>query len=974
MATGTVEAQRLQALLRSPQARSALRLYRYRRDFRLLAAEQLKVKTKPPNPRIVPMFPLLDPQELVLQSIERQVREHGFVRHVVLKARQQGISTLSLGLLFQRAALHRNVNTFTAANDKATAENLFRVQRLFYESLDPSLRPKTRYSTKRELTFEDENDPESGLRSSMYVDSANNIHLGVSRTITALHLSEVARYEKSVDAIPSILGAIPLSPGTIILMESTAHVLGGYFRDMVYRAQREEGPWRLAFVPWFRSREYRLPLAPGEKIEPTLEEKHLIRQFGIPPSQIKWRRMKIGEYRGDEVMFRQDFPACVTGETRISTERGIIPIAEAQGCRETESGRIAGWREQPSSPIYRLVTQGKRMLRGTDDHPVMTPDRGFIRLADLHPGDRISLKAPRFAEALHQESWSRIPGADCRITVGEDWGRFLGYFLGDGCCSSYTLSISCFAKDEDVFQDIQHRWLRTIGPPANPRVSSMRPNCLEVRAGHALGVEHLARLRVVQRRKDNSWGRTYRVPDCIWRSPRHVVRAFLSGLFESDGSASENRVRWHTGYLEFARDVQLLLLGFGVDARIHRVRSQKIRKDGSLCVGYALDLGIEGAIRFFDEIGFVGARKRALRPFRRKREERAGGRWARRSMEDIVVEVIGEGDEVTYDLTVDPSHVFSANGILTHNTIDEAFIVIGQSIFPVAALRRLEEHVCEPRRQCEIVPEKNQVIDLPNGPLWIWADPVPGVEYDIGADVALEPDEQLEDGLLQGENVQREVVTDYSTIQVVRRGTLEQVAEWQGRVQPIRLAELAATVGYYYNTAQIAPESRGIGISTTSHLQLVLRYPNLYRWRYRDRIGTGLTKFTGWDTTDRSKEYLIAFALDLVSRRKPEEPLVRSRRLLEEMSAFVRDGRGRYRAAAGYFDDLVMAWLIAVVTSNDEDFSKFVDVRESAEARNAERFYEPGKGPRRLDVDPAMTEADADGRPAVLERCEIHGW
>ena len=326
MATGTLDAERLQALLRSPQAQPALRLYRYRRDFRRLAYEQLKVKTKPPNPRIIPMYPLLDPQEVILQSIEAQVREHGFVRHVVLKSRQQGCSTLCLGLLFQRAALHRNVNTFTAANDKATAENLFRIQRLFLESLDPSLRPKTRYSTKRELTFEDEDDPEAGLRSSMYVDSANNIHLGVSRTITALHLSEVARYEKSVDAIPSILGAIPLSSGTIILMESTAHVLGAYFRDMVYRAQRQEGPWRLAFVPWFKSREYAIPLAPDQKIEPTLEEKHLIRQFGLLPSQINWRRMKIGEYRGDEVMFRQDFPATID-EAFIVIGHSIFPVS-----------------------------------------------------------------------------------------------------------------------------------------------------------------------------------------------------------------------------------------------------------------------------------------------------------------------------------------------------------------------------------------------------------------------------------------------------------------------------------------------------------------------------------------------------------------------------------------------------------------------------------------------------------------------
>jgi len=240
--------------------------------------------------------------------------------------------------------------------------------------------------------------------------------------------------------------------------------------------------------------------------------------------------------------------------------------------------------------------------------------------------------------------------------------------------------------------------------------------------------------------------------------------------------------------------------------------------------------------------------------------------------------------------------------------------------------------------------------------------------------VSLEASQEEDSEFTEEGNVQREASTDYSTLQVVRRGTLEQVAEWKGQVHPIRLAELAATLGYYYNTAQIAPESRGVGITTTSHLQLALRYPNLYRWRYRDRIGTGLTKFTGWDTTDRSKQYLVAFALNLVVNRKADNPLIHSSRLLEEMGAFVRDGRGRYQGAAGYHDDLVMAYLIALVTSNDEDFSKYVDAEEAAQSKNTERYYEPGKGPRRLDVDPAMTDADADSRPGSLERCEIHGW
>ena len=92
-----------------------------------------------------------------------------------------------------------------------------------------------------------------------------------------------------------------------MILESTCFVTGGVFKEFCIRAQRKEGPWRFAFSPWFVSTEYRIPLAKGERLMPDGKERRLIKRFNLSPEQIKWRRYKIAEMRGDENYFTQEF-------------------------------------------------------------------------------------------------------------------------------------------------------------------------------------------------------------------------------------------------------------------------------------------------------------------------------------------------------------------------------------------------------------------------------------------------------------------------------------------------------------------------------------------------------------------------------------------------------------------------------------------------------------------------------------------
>ena len=67
------------------------KLTQYEDDFALFASEQVRILTKDVSKGFVP-FKLNRAQEIITEKLEKQRKETGRVRAIILKARQQGIS------------------------------------------------------------------------------------------------------------------------------------------------------------------------------------------------------------------------------------------------------------------------------------------------------------------------------------------------------------------------------------------------------------------------------------------------------------------------------------------------------------------------------------------------------------------------------------------------------------------------------------------------------------------------------------------------------------------------------------------------------------------------------------------------------------------------------------------------------------------------------------------------------------------
>jgi hypothetical protein len=299
------------------QIRFALQLALYRKDFYLFARDHLMVRPKQVVGRPLVPFNLNLAQKRINDIAEEQYKEEGWVRLCILKARQPGISTWSAARSFHMAALNEYVASMTIAHDEETANHVFNIIRIFYEHLPRQFKPNTRYDRRGELVFAAKNasgDTIAGSR--MHCQTARNAMSGTGHTLQSLHMSEASKYNQPEHLWTSINPSVPDMPDTSIILESTAHVNGEWFRAFCNQTQEGANKFRFIFIPWFWVDEYRLKVPRGKRLRMTTEEKFWNKEYGLSREQIYWYRMKIEDYGGDTIareLMAQEYPFTAEG-------------------------------------------------------------------------------------------------------------------------------------------------------------------------------------------------------------------------------------------------------------------------------------------------------------------------------------------------------------------------------------------------------------------------------------------------------------------------------------------------------------------------------------------------------------------------------------------------------------------------------------------------------------------------------------
>ncbi len=405
---------------------------------------------------------------------------------------------------------------------------------------------------------------------------------------------------------------------------------------------------------------------------------------------------------------------CVAKGTLVPTMHGLFPIEQLHMGREEDTAyalempieSIDGVRR--TSHFYyggrkktlKITTEHGFEIEGTLVHPILVLDSdgniSWKKLGDIKKGDCAIVP-----------NKINLQGVDTE--VDEDTAYLMGLLTGDGHIASHS-KIVLSNKEKDIISFFES-YLNKRGIELHHSKSRKYDHYINNKDFadnmHSLGI---AAVPSYQKR----------VPHAVMRAKPEIVRAFLSGLFDTDatGISKVRNIEYATTSKELAKEVQMLLLSFGVFSTITRHRSfytyKGIRK--AVRNAYRVFLGQHDTRLFAERIGFRSLAKKktyenlkegmegpsikrdfvpaqVLKKLGAKLKDKRYSEGKRNTSYEMLARLIKgleidkdlawimetkphfsrisgieESENEVFDLSVPDSHSFIANGLVAHNT------------------------------------------------------------------------------------------------------------------------------------------------------------------------------------------------------------------------------------------------------------------------------------------------------------------
>jgi hypothetical protein len=197
--------------------------------------------------------------------------------------------------------------------------------------------------------------------------------------------------------------------------------------------------------------------------------------------------------------------------------------------------------------------------------------------------------------------------------------------------------------------------------------------------------------------------------------------------------------------------------------------------------------------------------------------------------------------------------------------------------------------------------------------IWVWEEPQEGHQYVMGVDVSRGDGE------------------DSSTIVILDFTTMEQVMEYQGKIQPDLLAQIVEEYGDRYKAYTVVDVTGGMGVSTVLKL-MEFDYKHLHYDNANGKILSARQReLTQYDKQNKIPGFhATSVRLPMISnleyKIRTNGVKIRSSRMVSEMQTFIYKN-GRPDHMEGYHDDLLMSmgmalWVIEHSFKNLERLEK----------------------------------------------------
>lgn len=325
---------------------------------------------------------------------------------------------------------------------------------------------------------------------------------------------------------------------------------------------------------------------------------------------------------------------CVTGDTLVLTDKGILPIEKIS--QKTEANidlRVLNYQGQAvNAPkffnsgrheVIKITTNQGYELKGTANHPVLSftlnkfgfPDVQWKLLGEITAKDHLIIN--RIFSLFNQKNldlkkyWPITNKRQKIVALPKQMSKELAFLLGalvaEG--SFHQGQILFNNQDADYYNRVKSI-INSQFKGANLYEREIAGNCRELSLYAKQAVDFLKNLGLKAVRSKEK-----EIPGAILLSNKECVKNFLVGLFEGDGSVVFHQDKRHSGKsLELAYNSQsqkliaqlkIVLLNFGI------ITASPYKDKRSNCFKLAIP-GVKNISLFAENIGFFSVRKNSI--------------------------------------------------------------------------------------------------------------------------------------------------------------------------------------------------------------------------------------------------------------------------------------------------------------------------------------------------------------------------